>query len=96
VAAVDLPSAEDVRRIVREEIERALRSAQPEVMTVEQAAAYTGRAPKTVRGWMLAGLPYTRKGRRINVKRADLDEWMSRPAKAGETDALVASLRSTG
>lgn len=88
--------AEAVRFVVREEIERALRGAQPEVMTVEQAAGYVGRAPKTIRSWLLAGLPSVRKGRRVHVKRADLDEWMSRPARAGESDALVASLRSTG
>lgn len=79
-----------VRRVMREELRRA----GPEVMTVEQAAAYTGRAPKTVRGWILAGLPMTRKGRRVHVKRADLEEWMTR----GEppADALVASLRRAG
>lgn len=82
---------ETVRRVVREELAA---NSGPEVMTVEQAAAYTGRAPKTIRGWLLAGLPSARKGRRIHIRRADLDEWMTRPETC--TDALVASLRKAG
>lgn len=80
---------ETTRRVVREELARG-----PEVMTVEQAAAHTGRATKTIRGWILAGMPVTRKGRRIHVRRADLDEWRTRPEQS--TDALVASLRRAG
>lgn len=84
--------ADVVRRTIREEL-ATLRTG-PDVMTVEQAASHVGRAPKTVRGWILAGLPYSRKGRRIHVRRADLDEWMSRPEAT--TDEVVAKLRRVG
>jgi excisionase family DNA binding protein len=78
---------EAVRQVVREEL-------CPAVMTVDQAAAYTGRAPKTIRGWLLAGLPSEKKGRRVHVRRADLDAWRSRPEPT--VGALVASLRRVG
>jgi excisionase family DNA binding protein len=85
--------AEVVRRVVREEL-AAIRPASPDVMTVEQAATHTGRAPKTIRGWLLAGLPSARKGRRIHIRRADLDEWMTRPEAS--TEGIVAKLRRVG
>jgi excisionase family DNA binding protein len=78
---------EVTRRVVREEIARS----GPDVMTVEQAAAHTGRSPKTIRGWITEGLPVTRKGRRVHIKREDLAAWMTRGERT--SDAIVASLR---
>jgi excisionase family DNA binding protein len=92
--AAQIPTLEEiesaVRRIVREEI----RASAPATMTVEQAAGYTGRAPKTIYAWIAAGLPSSRKGRRVHVRRLDLDEWLARPEQT--TDAIVASLRRVG
>jgi excisionase family DNA binding protein len=87
-------TVDDLRSLVREAVETALRRSAPETMTIEQASAYCGRAPKTVRGWILQGLTATRTGRRVYVKRADLEEWLARGQPA--SDALVASLRRAG
>jgi excisionase family DNA binding protein len=94
VATLEQTIAEALRAVIREELERALRQAQPATMTVEQAAGYTGRAPKTIYAWIAAGLPSSRKGRRVHVRRLDLDEWLARPEQT--TDAIVASLRRVG
>jgi excisionase family DNA binding protein len=46
-----------------------------ETLTTEQAAAVAGVKPKTVREWVAAGLPCSHRGRRITIKRTDLDAW---------------------
>jgi excisionase family DNA binding protein len=74
-----LPTADDVRAIVREELARALadlhRAAPPsaEWATPEQAAEILGKTPKTVRRWAASGrLRATREGSRWRIDRAAL------------------------
>ena len=93
-APVVLVSPEELAAIVERAVERALKRTAPEVMTVEQAAAHVGRAPKTIRAWVAAGLPVVRKGRRVHVRREDLAAWLSRDEAT--PDAIVASLRRAG
>lgn len=60
-------------------------------LTTEQAAARAGVTAKTVRTWVESGdLPAARRGRRLVIRRADLEAYLSggRPA-AG---VLLASL----
>lgn len=85
-----IPTADDVRQIVREELERLLGG--PAVMTTEQAAVYAGVSAKTIRNWVGEGLRVEKKGRRLVIRREDLDSFRTgRP-----TDSIVASLRRAG
>lgn len=57
-----------------------------DVLSTEQAADLAGVTPKTVREWVASGaLPVSRRGRRIAIRRADLDAYLAggaRPAAA--------------
>jgi hypothetical protein len=53
--AAQIPTAEDIRAIVREEIRDALRNAGPDVLSTEQADALAGVTAKTVRFWTETG-----------------------------------------
>ena len=60
-------------------------------LTTEQAASLAGVTPKTVRTWLATGaLPASRRGRRLMVRRSDLETYLAgdRP-RAG---TLLASL----
>jgi excisionase family DNA binding protein len=89
-----LPTLDEIREAVRQIVREELAAAAPDVMTVEQAAAHVGRSPKTVRAWVSEGLPISRKGRRVHIKREDLARWMTR--SEATPDAIVASLRRAG
>lgn len=81
---------ETVRRVVREE----LQAKGPEVMTLEQASAYSGLAAKTLRNWKAEGrLKATKKRGRVYVHRADLDR--ARAGTSPEEEATLARLRRT-
>jgi excisionase family DNA binding protein len=87
-----------IRQLVREEVEAALRGRAPdrpagEWLTTDQAAAESGVQPKTVRAWVAAGLPATRRGRRLVVSRAALSAW-----RQGQSPAtgLVSTLTGSG
>ena len=70
-----IPTADDVRQIVREELARALGATGPDLLTTDQAAAEAGVRPKTIRAWVLAGrLRAQRRGRSLRILRADLDK----------------------
>lgn len=61
------------------------------VLSTAQAADLAGVTPKTVRAWVEAGaLPFSRRGRRLSILRADLEAYLSggRPAAR----VLLASL----
>jgi hypothetical protein len=90
-----LPTADDVRAIVREELERALQRlgpGAPDVMDTVQAAAYARRSTKTIRKWARAGMPHKVEGRQIMVKRSDLDRWRE-GARDEERQALGEAVR---
>ena len=91
---LDPDDLEQLRALIVEAVEAALRRNAPATMTLEQAAAYCGRAPKTLRTWVAEGLPVSRKGRRIHIQRSELDAWLARDR--GTPDAIVASLRRAG
>lgn len=77
-----------VRRVVREELGRSA----PDVMDTAQASAYTGRSAKTIRAWISDGMPATRKGARLTVRREDLDRWRA-GAPDEEREATAAAVR---
>lgn len=48
------------------------------VLSTAQAADLAGVTPKTVRAWIEAGaLPFSRRGRRLAILRADLEAYLS-------------------
>jgi excisionase family DNA binding protein len=74
-----IPTLDEIRAAVRDEIERALgelRQGAPPVAewaTPEQAAPLLGKTPKTVRRWAASGrLRATRHGRSWRIDRAAL------------------------
>lgn len=96
MTAVAVISTDELRAIVREEIERALRAVQPDAMTAEQAAAYARRAPKTIRSWVASGrLAASHRGRRLAIRREDLDRALAaeEPTAAAATDEAWRKLR---
>jgi excisionase family DNA binding protein len=82
--AATLPTAEEIRAIIREELRAALRDGPAfDVLTTEQAAELAGVTAKTVREWVAAGLPATRRGRRISLLRSDVEAWQRGELKHG-------------
>jgi excisionase family DNA binding protein len=73
-----VPSLEEIRAMVREELARALAEVRPPAAgegwaTTEQAAELLGVTPKTVGRWAAAGrLRATRHGRTWRIDRAGL------------------------
>jgi hypothetical protein len=97
--AATLPTADEVRAIVREELARALaeiRGASPEVMDTHQAAAYSRRSAKTIRAWIAKGLPATRRDGELMVRRDDLDRWRAGAPEEGRAVTLAAVRLLTG
>ncbi len=84
---IEAQIAEAVRVVVREELARALREQRgPDLLTTDEAAQEARVRPKTIRAWVRAGrLQRVGRGRRIMVRRADLEaarEGPPRPAAA--------------
>lgn len=53
--------------------------APPRFLSSDQAAEYLGVAPQTLRAWRYLkryALPYTRVGRLVRYRVADLDAWL--------------------
>lgn len=62
-----------------------------DALSTEQAAARAGVTAKTVRAWVEAGaLPAARRGRRLVIRRADLEAYLS--GSRQEAGVLLASL----
>lgn len=95
--SLDADVAEVVRKVVREELDRALARLSlggPDApLGYEKAAEYLGCSTSTIAGWKKSGaLPFTGKGTLTRFKRSDLLaclERMSAPAVA-EAPAAVA------
>lgn len=67
-----------------------------DVLSTDQAAELAGVTPKTVRAWVEAGaLPAGRRGRRLAIRRADLDAYLSggRVGAAGLLSSLTTPVR---
>ena len=66
---------DEVRRVVREELDRkrdvAPRDAGP-CFTIEEAAKHYNVSTDTVRGWLDDGLPHLRRDRTIRIERSEL------------------------
>ena len=91
--AAQIPTADDIRAIVREELRAALAPAGSDVLSTEQAAAVADVTPKTVRTWVeTRGLRATRRGRLLAIRRADLEEFLAGD-DASPVDTLEERLR---
>jgi excisionase family DNA binding protein len=77
----DVTADEFLRVLVRQEVERALREqAKPppsDWLSTDEAAELVGVRPKTVRSWVAAGMPATRRGRRLVIARRVLEAYRS-------------------
>lgn len=83
---------ERIREIVREELARARGAV--EYLTIQQAAEVAGVHHATVRAWIKERtLPAVRAGRRVRIKRSELDALLARPrAGTPSPDEEVARL----
>ena len=70
-ASIQIPTVEDIRAVVREEVERALRSVPhgpSQLLTVAQAAQLLGVSQRTVRRQIASGeIPVVRVGRAVRI-----------------------------
>jgi excisionase family DNA binding protein len=54
-----------------------LKSEEPRLMSVNEAAVYIGRSPKALRHMIASGtVPAVREGSRVHLDRADLNQWV--------------------
>jgi excisionase family DNA binding protein len=72
---------DDLRAVVRDEMERAAHANQAEQLTVDEAANYMKRSTKTIRRYLAVGrLRGVRiAGGQILVERASIDRLLERP-----------------
>ena len=57
------------------------------LLTIEEAAAYIGHAPQTIRNRLFEkslGIPFCRVGRRILFDMRDLDKWVDGLTRHGQ------------
>jgi excisionase family DNA binding protein len=94
VAALDLATTQEVDALRRELAElRALVEGRAigDALSTEQAAALAGVTPKTVRAWVEAHrLRAARRGRRLVIRRADLDAYLA--GSTQKTAGVLATL----
>lgn len=87
-------TVEQLRALVREELARALGSLRPDVLSVQQAADYAEVGPGTIRTWIREGLPATRRGRRLMLRREEVDQWRAGAGRsATSVQAIVRAIR---
>lgn len=89
--AAQIPTADDIRAIVREELRAALKPSNGDVLSTDQAAEVAGVTPKTVRAWVeTKGLPATKRGRLLAIRRGDLETFLAgdRPASNDPVNRL--------
>jgi excisionase family DNA binding protein len=56
---------------------RLNQSAEPRLLSVNEAATYIGRSPKALRHLIESGaIPVVREGRRVYLDRRDTDRWI--------------------
>lgn len=71
----------DLRSIVREECAAVVREAldpmQQKWVDIEAVASHAGTSVKTIRRWLIAGLPATRVGHAFRFRLTDVDTWLS-------------------
>lgn len=96
--AAQIPTADEIRTIVREELRAALTDLPtgPAILTVEQAAALAGVSEKTLCSWIKRGrLKASKPGRRYQITRSDLDACLAAgtPRLVDEIAASLTSLR---
>lgn len=91
----DLESSlrEIVRAVVLEELSRVSTPAVVEYLSTNAAASYADVAAGTIRRWVREGKLYEhRAGRRVRVRRADLDRLLKSPKRAPSADAGIDDL----
>jgi excisionase family DNA binding protein len=87
--AAQIPTADDIRAIVREELRAALVPASSDVLSSEQAASVAGVTPKTIRTWVeTKGLTAKRRGRLLAIRRADLQAFLAGEHQRSPVDEL--------
>jgi len=71
----------DFRKMVREEcaavVHEALDPMQQKWVGIEAVASHAGTSVKTIRRWLIAGLPATRVGHAFRFRLTDVDTWLS-------------------
>jgi excisionase family DNA binding protein len=88
-----LPTLDEIRAVIREELDARERRAAPDVLSTEQAAGLAGVSAKTVRAWIAAGdLAAGHRGPRRTIRRADLERFLAGEA-SNERDATEAAAR---
>ena len=83
--AIIVTTTEEIRTIVRDELERALDSQRP-LLNVKEAANYLNLSPSVVqRDWKRMGLRKASTGKRVLFHRDDLTAWIEKERhSAGE------------
>ena len=98
MAALDLATQSDLDALRRELAElRAQMQGRAigDALSTAQAAELAGVTPKTVRAWVEArALPASRRGRRLVIRRADLEAYLSGDRQAA--GVVLASLTPRG
>lgn len=91
---------EELREIIREEVERVTREPAPQreaprILTTEEAAAHARRSPETIRDWIKSGRLRTlpRSGRQhYRIRLEDLEEALASPSQGLDADSWAGSV----
>src|SRR5579862_6683883 len=78
-ALVSAIAAEVVRQIEPQLAKMTPNVIQPALLDVKQAGAYIGRTPQAVKQMIFRkDLPVVRTGRRVHIRKVDLDRWIEK------------------